>query len=167
MVVDNLEAVKQAVEAARRQPPAGEDAAFQYVKKAKIGTPVLVRTPEGRSAFWIVPFLVKGSACGFARVELSREVSQIGIFGSGPDDHASWIDAEFFEKPPSDTLTVIQSRYFGLEITEPFFSYDRSPSKWAWRLEIRKKDEIKSIVFITPHHWYEVEPDKEKTELEG
>ena len=167
MVGYDLEAIKQVVEAARQQPPVGEDATFQYVKKAKIDTPVLVRTPEGQSAFWIVPFLVKGSACGFARVELSHEVSQIGIFGSGPDDHASWIDAEFFVKPPLEVLTVIQSRYPRLEITDPFFSYDRSPSKWAWRLEIRKKGEIKSIVFITPHGWYEVEPDKEKTELEG
>lgn len=167
MAREEVEAVREAVEAARSTPPVADDATFQDVRSANVGRPTLARTPRGEPAFWIVPFIVKGSACGYARVELSREVSQVGVFGSGPKDRMSWVDATFFEKPPPDMVAAIRSRYPEFEVGAPVFSYDRSPGKWAWRVEVRKKGEVTLTVFITPHGWYEGEPGEGEPEREG
>ena len=160
MEIRDLEAIRKTVETAKRRPPVADDSKFSAAKDAEVGLPAMVYTPEGKPAFWIVPFLMKDSACGFARVELSRKVSQIGIFGSGPEDRLSWIGATFFEKPPPEMLAEIQTRYSGMAMSKPVLSYDASPGKWAWRMEIRKEDKIKSIVFITPGGWYEQKSDK-------
>lgn len=167
MAVEDSEAVRKSVEAARKRPPAADDTSFQYLQRAKVGSPVLVYTPGGEPLFWIVPLLVKTSACGFARVELSHKVTQMGIFGSGPEDQSSWIDATYFRRPSPETLATIQARYADFQMSEPVFSYDTSPSKWAWRIEMREGGEIKFIIFIAPHGWYEKQLDERNTELEG
>lgn len=156
MVTGDIEAIRKAVEAARRQPPVEDDTKFSSVRDAEVGSPVMVYTPEVKPAFWMVPFLMKGLACGFAYVELSGKVSKLGIFGSTPEDHSSWIDASFFEKSPAEILAEIQAKFSGSIISEPIFSYDTSPSRWAWRIEIKNK--IKSIIFITTGGWYEQQP---------
>ncbi len=148
-----IEAIRKAVEIKRAKAPVSKDPLFSAMRDAKIGLPVMVYSPEGKEAFWLVPILMGDSACGFARVELSHNVSQVGIYGSGPEDHASWIDASFFEKPPSGLLDAIRSRYSGMKISEPLLSYDKSPARWAWRIEV--EDEVKTVVFITPGGWYE------------
>lgn len=167
MTTKDLETIREAIETARKRSPVADDTKFLALKDSEVGSPAMVYTPEGEPAFWLVPFLVKDSACGFARIELSHKISQIGIFGSSPEDHLSWINATFFEKPPPEILAEIRTRYLGLIISEPVLSYDKSPSKWAWRIEIRKGDKIESIIFITPGGWYERYPDKRKPEWEG
>ncbi len=152
-LMKEVEAIKRAVEVKRGKAPVSRDPRFSAVKDAKIGLPAMVYSPEGKEAFWLVPILMGDSACGYARVELSHKVSQVGIYGSGPEDYASWIDASFFEKPPSRLLDAIRSRYSGMRISEPVLSYDKSPARWAWRVEIG--DQVRTIVFITPGGWYE------------
>ena len=147
------EAIRKAVEVKRSKAPVSKDPLFSAVRDAKIGSPAMVYTPEGKEAFWLVPILMGDSACGFARVELSHKVSQVGIYGSSPEDYAGWIEASFFEKPPSRLLDAVRSRYSGMRISEPILSYDKTPAKWAWRIEIGEK--VKTIVFITPGGWYE------------
>ena len=153
MVTKDQETIKKAVEAERQKAPTRSNPAFSAVMRAEIGSPAMVYTPEGKEAFWLVPILVGESACGFARVERSHKVSQIGIFGSGPEDRPSWIDASFFEKPPSEVLDAVRTRYEGLTISEPVLSYDKTPAKWAWRVAI--EDRVKTVVFISPGGWYE------------
>ena len=148
--------IMKAVEAERKKPSIRNNPMFSAVLGAEIGTPAMVHTPEGKEAFWLVPILRGDFACGFARVELSHKVSQIGIYGSGPEDYASRIDASFFEKPPSRLLDAIRSRYSWMKISEPVLSYDKTPARWAWRTEIG--DNVKTIVFITPGGWYEQAP---------
>jgi len=159
-----VEAIRKAVEVKRAKAPVSIDPLFSAVRDAKIGSPAMVYTPEGKEAFWLVPILMGDSACGFARVELSHKVSQVGIYGSSPEDYAGWIDASFFEKPPSRLLDAIRSRYSGMNISEPIFSYDKTPAKWAWRIEIG--DKLKTIVFITPWGWYE-QVSKNDSKREG
>ena len=156
--------IMKAVEAERKKPSIRNNPMFSAAMGAEIGTPAMVQTPEGKEAFWLVPMLRGAFACGFARVELSHKVSQIGIYGSGPEDYASWIDASFFEKPPSRLLDAIRSRYLWMKISEPILSYDKTPARWAWRIGI--EDNVKTIVFITPGGWYE-QASKGDTDREG
>lgn len=167
MAIKNSKAIKKAVDSARKRTPIVNDSNFLSVMNAEIGSPAMVYTPEGKQAYWLAPFLLKGFMCGFARVDLPCKVSQIAIFGSSYNDQLSWIDANFFDRPPSHFLKEIQTRYSELTISEPILSYDKSPAKWAWRTEIMKEDKVKFIVFITPGGWYEKVPDKGKLEWEG
>lgn len=160
-MIKDPETIIKAVEAARKQSPVAKDPQFSVVRDSEVGSPVQVRTPEGAPSFWMVPFLIENRVCGFAFVELSGKVSKLGIFGSTPEDYPSWMDASFFKKPPGSILAEIQAKFSGLTISEPIFSYDRSPAKWAWRVEIR--NEIKSVIFITPGGWYERLPEEDNT----
>jgi len=159
MQIRDPEAVRKVVASASKQSPVADDAKFSIVRDAEIGSPVMVYTPEGEPSFWMVPFVLKNSACGFAYVELSGKVSKFGIFGSTPEDHSSWIDASFFKKPPDAIIVEIQAKFSGLTISKPVFSYDTSPARWAWRIEVKNK--IRTIIFITPGGWYE-RPSEEK-----
>ena len=162
----DIDTVRRAVETARSYLLAGDDTQFLSVKHAEIGSPSMVYTPEGEPAFWIVPLLIENRACGFARVDMSGKVTQIGTFGSGPKDYVSWIDVAFFENPPSEMLAAIRTQHPELEMSEPILSYDTSPLKWAWRLEMRKEGEIKIIVYVAPHGWYERYPGTGKPDFE-
>ncbi len=152
--------IRKAVEAERQKTHVKGNPAFSAVMRGEIGSPAMVHAPEGREAFWLVPFIVGDSACGFARVELSHKVSQIGIFGSGPEDRPSWIDASFFEGPPPEMLDAVRTRYSGPAVSEPVLSYDKTPARWGWRIEIG--DQVKTIVFVTPGGWYEQVPTKDR-----
>ena len=167
MDIKNIEAVKRSVDAARKSPPASFSSEFLSVRKAKIGSPVIVYTPAGEPASWLVPFLQKDRVCGFAQVDLSLNVGSIGIFGASADDFASWLDASFFEKPPEKYLSEIKKRYPKSIITGQIFSYDKSPSKWGWRLEVKEGNAAQSVIFINPGGWYERPPDTTRTDLEG
>jgi hypothetical protein len=164
-VIKDPETIIKAVETARKQSPAAKDPKFSVVKDAKVGLPVMVYTPEEKPAFWMVPFLIENRACGFAFVELSGKISKLGILGSTPEDRLSWIDVSFLKKPPASILAEIQAKFPGLKASEPILSYDTSPARWAWRVEIKNK--IKSIVFITPGGWYERKPSERDISREG
>lgn len=154
-VIKDPKTVRKIVEAERKRSRLIDDKKLSSLKKAEVGSPVLILTPEGNPSYWLVPLLEKGFACGFVSVELSGRVSRLGIFGSAPEDSSSWIDGSFFEKPPPKMLFEIEAKYLGLTISKPIFSYDANPSRWAWRVEIRDKDQIRSVVFMTPGGWYE------------
>jgi hypothetical protein len=148
------EIIRRVVETARKQSHIVNDEKFSFLKKAKVGSPIMVYTTEGEPTFWLVPLMANNLACGFAQVELSSQVSKIGIFGSTPNDSQSWIKASFFKEPPSEILTEIQSVFSEDTISEPVFSFDISPARWAWMLKIKSKNNTTSVIFITPGGWY-------------
>lgn len=126
---------------------------MQALRGAMIGNPVLAHSPEGAPAFWLVPLEIKHHACGFARVELSEQVAQVSSFGAGPQDHASWPAVGFFRRPSARVLDEVRAKHVGAPLSEPVFSYDGSPSKWAWRVAVGTP--ATSVVYITPGGWYE------------
>lgn len=158
--------IKKAVEAARGQSPAGRDINLSALKDAKAGSPFQVFTPEGEPSFWMVPFLQGNLACGFAFVELSGEVSRIGVFGSGPEDKASWIEASFFRRPPPAIMKEIRAKHPDSELSEPLFSFDRSRDRWAWMLKMTKRDHTRAHIFIAPGGWHERQPESRITDRE-
>ena len=135
-VPDDRRSIREAASRQRRAEPYASDPALAAVLQAAVGTPALVRSPEGHPAFWIVPFVEGLSACGFARVELGGRVSQLGSFGAGPLDRGAWPRAEFFEKPPPTSIEEIRQRHPHSTFGEPMLSYDRSPARWGWRIEL-------------------------------
>lgn len=167
MGIEDSESIREAVEIARRQPPIADEPKFLWVRDGEVGHPVLVRTPKGEPAFWMVPILVEGHACGFARVGLSGRVGQVGVFGSGLEDRSSWIPAVFFREPPAEIIEDMRNRYPSFSMSEAVLSYDESPGKWAWRVELWLVNELKVTIFITPGGWYERKPEGKRKGLEG
>ncbi|NTW69548.1 MAG: hypothetical protein HGB23_06805 [Chlorobiaceae bacterium] len=153
----NSEIIREIAGRAREQSPLVNDGKFTLLRKAKVGTPAMVYSPEGVSAFWLVPFLSGDLACGIAQVELSGQVAKIGIFGSTSHDSMSWINASFFKEPPSEILEKIHSVFSRDVVSDPVFSFDTSPSRWAWMLTIKSEGTASFKVFITPGSWYKRE----------
>lgn len=128
-----------------------------------MATPLMVRSSDGKEAYWFVPLLMGTKACGFARIEKNLKISELGLFGGSPEDQGSWIDASFFERPPPEDIDSIKARYPGTEMSEPIFSYDQSPAKWGWMVKLN--DGRRITVFVTPAGWYE--QTKRDAALEG
>ncbi len=146
--------VKVAAAAAVRQAPARDDPLFASLRRAEAGSPVLVHGPAGEPAYWLAPYVLRGRVCGLAEVDLAGQVVRAGILGGGPDDQAAWIDAAFFAAPPPAALSEIRLRYGPASAPAAQFSYDGSPARWAWRVEVGGPGPRKAV-FITPNGWYE------------
>ena len=144
-----------------------DDGQFAALQDARVDSPVMVRTPEGTPSFWLVPFQVGDQVCGFAVVDLKGEVMQISTLGGGPQDRSSWILHSFFSTPPELYLAEIRQKYPEHQFSEPFFSYDRSPARWAWRLEVGGPLTPAAVVFITPAGWYERRSGSAQGDREG
>jgi hypothetical protein len=144
----------EAVRGARCQPPYSQEPAFTALRQAATGTPVMVHTPAGEAATWLVPFIVQGMACGYAQVNLQGVVTRIGILGGAATDQAAWIPATYFYQPPEALLAEVRQQYAGAILSEPVFSYDRNPLRWAWRLSIDQEEAAPVEVFIAPDGWF-------------
>jgi hypothetical protein len=146
--------IRAAARDALGQPPVRDDPLFATARRARVGRPALVRTPEGAPAFWLVPLLVEGLACGLAQVSLGGDVARLAILGGAPDDRGNWVDAAFFERPPPDLVAEVAARYGGETLSAPTLSYDCSPARWAWRIEVGGQGAGATSTFITPGAWY-------------
>jgi hypothetical protein len=155
--------VNSAVKKALGEHPISDDPNFTLLRKATIGDPVPVKDDEGREVFFLVPLLIGEKACGFVRLEKNLRVSQVSIFGGSADDRESWIDASFFDRPPNEIINSIKMRYPDMEMSEPVFSFDKSPAKWGWAIRLSNKRKID--VFISPSGWHE--KTKRAVEFEG
>ncbi len=147
MQEDQLHRIRELAERARDDSPSGDDLA-----DTRTTEPVLVRDSGGEPAFWLVPFLRDDMAAGFATVTLAGAVQRVGTFGSGRADRNAWIPASYFSRPPEDLMGEIRARYAESTLSDPLFSYDRSPSRWAWRLRVDPPNG--DVIFIAPRGWY-------------
>jgi hypothetical protein len=163
----NRQSIQSAADAARKASPEREDRGLAALQKSKVGPPVMVYTPAGGPSYWLVPFIIGDLVCGFANVDLNNQVTQISALGGGPGDRQSWIPLSFFEHPPERFLSEIRDKYAGLKISEPLFSYDSSPAKWAWRLEVGSLPTPVSVAFITFTGWYERRQGPSPSDREG
>jgi hypothetical protein len=115
----------------------------------------------------MVLFTVQDMACGFGHVDLNGQVTRIGIFGGSAGDRSAWIPVSYFMNPPPEILAEIESHYSGATLSEPIFSYDRSPARWAWMLKITREDAAPMAAFISPGGWYERRLDEPRLDYEG
>ena len=146
------EKVRLAAQRALTHPPVRGDRALQAAQQANVGMPALVRTPEGQPAFWLVPLESGRQACGYVRVELSHKIGQVSSFGAGAEDREAWPEADFFHNPPARFISEIRARYPGAALKDPVLSFDGTPAKWGWRIELSNPSGI--VVFVSPQAWY-------------
>lgn len=150
---EEAEPIRRAVATALWRSPVVDDPTMAALRGAIAGAPVLVRSPGGAPAFWIVPLEAGTRASGFARVELNGRVAQIGHFGAAATDSSAWPEATFFEGPSATAMKEIRARHSTASISQPQLSYDGSPAKWAWLVKVG--DPATRFIFVTPGGWYE------------
>jgi len=149
---DEPPGIRAALEAEIARPPISGDPSMRLLRRAVIGTPLLVRSPDGVPAYWLVPLEIGRHACGFARADLAGRIAQVGIFGAGTDDLSGCPETAFFHHPPKSALDEIRAKHVGKPLGEPMFSYDGSPAKWGWRITMGTP--VTGIALITPGGWY-------------
>jgi hypothetical protein len=115
----------------------------------------------------MVPFIIQDLVCGFSQVDMQNQVTRIGILGGSARDRTAWIQKDYFMNPPREILAEIASHYAGATLSEPIFSYDRSPIRWAWMVKIAKEDAAPLVVFISPVGWHERRLDEARLDYEG
>ncbi|MCW4005609.1 MAG: hypothetical protein NWF04_03295 [Candidatus Bathyarchaeota archaeon] len=143
---------------ALQKPHILESEQCDSVRSGVLADPVAVHDADGKEAYWLVPMLHSEKACGFAHVNQDLSVSKIATFGSGPKDTASWVDAAFFKQPPPEALKEIRARYPDMELSEPLFSYDKTPDKWGWKITLKNGDSFN--VFVGVFGWYKQSEQK-------
>ncbi len=153
----------KAAKTALKEHSIGDDINFANLRKANARTPIIVKDEKGKDAFWLVPLLNGEKAVGFVRLEKNLKVSQVSIFGASAYDRESWVAASFFERAPSEAIDSIKLRYPDMEMSEPVFSFDKSPTKWGWKITLSNKRKI--TVFVDPSGWHE--KTSHDTEFEG
>ncbi len=132
-----------------------KDILFQNLINTAPGTPVPVHSPDSghRQEYWMVPYVSGSTAYGFAVYDSGQKLVRVGVFGAGGStDH---IAAEYFVRPPSGQIEDIKNKYRDFVMAEPVFSYDKTPAKWSWRLELSKGGKETVILYILPESWYE------------
>lgn len=163
----DLEQIRATVTAALKSPPARDDPRFDIARGGRVGSPALVYTPDGGLAYWLVPLIVEDLACGLAQVDLTGKVTRLGILGGSPTDRASWIDPGFFRAPPRSVMAEIGAAHEDALVGKPVLSYDASPTRWAWRIEISEEGRVVTVVFVTPGGWYRRPPVAFQPDREG
>jgi hypothetical protein len=155
--------VREVVEQALKEHPVSGDPNFSVVRKAKVGDPIVVKDAKGKAAFLIVPLLTGDKASGYVRLENNYSVNQVSIFGASANDHKSLVDSSFFIKPPPESVESIRAKFPDMNLSNPVFSYDKSPAKWGWIINLSNKHQIG--VFVGPSGWYRI--SNPKLDFEG
>jgi hypothetical protein len=159
--------IQNAIKEALIMPPAAKDPALAAIRKSRLGTPVLVVDEAYQPAYWIVPIICDTKVCGFGRVDLAGKVIQLGTMGSGSLDSTSWFEESYFAEPPETTLIDIKAKFKNSTLSDPVLSFDRTPAKWGWRVEIFVGDTLERLAFIGPWGWYDRAVINNRDDLDG
>lgn len=143
-----------------------ESEGFRSLRNSVSGEPVPVYSPSGTPEFWIVPYVSGAKSTGFAFFDKNQKLIRVGVFSPGSKDVSGTVDVSYFTQPPSEIINDIAAKFAGYSLSKPVFSYDGTPAKWSWRLELVKGNEEARLVYILPGSWYEVKGEK-APDMEG
>jgi hypothetical protein len=160
------QAVRRAADAARSVAPVADDVRFTSSGTPGRAHPLRLIRRTGIPPFWIVPFLTSRMVCGFARVDTSGKVVQVSTLGSGPDDRVGWVSEEWFAHPPPDVLEEIRRAHPEGTIAQPVLSYDRTPARWGWKVDVLTKTGERIRAFIGTGGWCQAS-SRERDDREG
>ena len=126
-------------------------------REAVLGDPVLVRTVELESSYWIVSVERHGQVLGYIEVGPDGHVLGYAYLYQSPDDLSpcpplvTRLSAEEAYKQAERILNT----YAGAEFADPVFVHDGPRNRLAWMIEVRMGGELVSRVFVTPGYAYE------------
>lgn len=111
------------------------------------GEPVMVETPEGAPAYWLVPLVAASRAIGFARVDAAGRVAAIGVTCRTPgrvQDCPRLVTglsaAEALAAAPLEP---------GEAASPPRYVHDGPPGREAWLIATRRAGRPHRWIFVT------------------
>lgn len=129
---------------------------FPQLENTSIGKPVAVFDTRKKQQYWLVPLLLKSKVRGTVLFDLNGNLLTHGVLSPNMQDAEKLLDKVFFEQVPDKLLAEVNDFYKEYEISEHFFSFDKSPQKWGWLICLKSIKKLNSIhVFIGPSGWYE------------
>lgn len=167
------ELIRAVVQAALKRHALASDPVPAWLRQARVGHPVVVRSEEDEPAFWLIPLLEGDLSCGYAVAELDGQLTSIASLGAGAGDRGSWLPATFFDHPPEAALIEINAAFGGPpgtpvnQLAEPGLYYDRSRARWGWRVIVSDAENHTRSLFISPGGWYETKPFIDRNNTEG
>lgn len=159
--------LKVVVARAISAPPFSLDSSFLFLQNAKIGDPVPLFNPEYVQDSWIIPFLLDGLICAISQVSLNNKLIRVSVFSSTPTKKERWFSPIFFREPPKQYMTEIKGLFQDYQLSYPLLTYDGSPAKWGWRLQVIDAEKVISNIFIIPSGWYVKEVKDTKKNYDG
>ena len=129
---------------------------LSLIKDAETGEPMPMLDFNDKQTHWFIPFVLHHKALGFAITNLSGKII---LHGSLTPNAKEKIDLAFFSQLPSHLLADLKKSYQGFNIVSQSFSYDGSPHRWAWRVNL-DNGEQKHTLFVSPSGWYEKKEQK-------
>jgi hypothetical protein len=111
------------------------------------GTPVLVHTPEGAPAYWLVPLVAAARAIGFARVDQAGAVAAIGITCRTPG-RVEACPRLVTVLSASEALARAKLRP-GETARPPRYVHDGPPGREAWLIETERGGRPHRWIFVT------------------
>jgi hypothetical protein len=128
---------------------------FPIISTTLPGIPVPLYNSQKSQKYWLVPLLLGKKVRGLAIFDLSGKLVSHGILSPNVMDEGKLMDKDFFESVPITVLDKIRKQHRGVEFATPFLSYDETPRKWGWLLQVEKENEAPKSIFIGPQGWYE------------
>ena len=126
---------------------------FARIKDAEPGEPVPMLNADGEQTHWFTPFNLNRRTAGFSIQNLAGKMIIYGLLTPNAGIKEK-IDPGFFLTPPALILDEIKKSYPGFEILSQSFSYDESPQRWGWRINMAKQSQ-RLTLFVAPDGWYE------------
>lgn len=141
----------------------GLKTSFPMLSSTTLGDPVPLYDSRRKQSYWLIPFLEDTKVRGLAIVDLKGNLVSHGVLSPNLTDKSLLVDRDFFDSVPQKALEKIKEQYKGYRHSIPFLSYDVSPRKWGWYLELEKEKAQTIQIFIGINGFYEKKnlPDRE------
>ena len=138
------------------------DPLFAPWSTATIGEPVLVRSIDGRPAYWLVPVERDARAIGHVRVTLEGAAVAAGVSYRQPG-RAHEAPALVTGIDAAAALAQARAAVTGTTLAEPMYVHDGPPGREAWLVRIRDRGGVVRGIFVTPGGTYERDPSARPT----
>lgn len=116
--------------------------------RGRLLEPVVIQSPDGERAGWLVPVGLDGLMLGFVQLALDGTFRRYATFHSRPLSSAGcplladWLDPDVITSRARTLLSP------GSRLDDPVLTYDRHPDRVAWLVRAVAPDGTSSAVMI-------------------
>ncbi|HUN07120.1 MAG TPA: hypothetical protein PLQ56_10995 [Aggregatilineales bacterium] len=157
--MDNYTEASQILDKALKLINSGQIGDSLIRHRGKVEQPIVVVDADDKPESWFVGVIVDERIAGFLQLDLHGRLRRYSSFQrrsetlEGCPPAKDWLD-------PETILGLVRARVDpGATLSVPTLSYDRSPDKIVWRINIVDQSGQASTVFVAGNYAYFQSPD--------